>query len=197
MTSTFKISLILLLGIISLVAFISNFEVYIHPLFNFFLYSIPSNAAISLFPHEPVLVLLGKSFDPLLLALVGILGTIVAGILDYFIFVPLFSSSVVDKLKNTTGYIRATRWFDQQPFWTIVIAGFTPIPFFPFKFVAFSTKYPIGKYLLSLVIGRYPRYYLLALLGYSFNIPETLIIVVFIIMLMFFMIQLLPQLIKR
>ena len=197
MTLKFKISLILLLGIISLVVFISNFEEYIHPLFNFFLYSIPSNAAISLFPHEPVLVQLGKSFNPFLLAYIGTLGTIVAGILDYFIFVPMFSASAIDKLKKTTGYIRAADLFNKQPFLTIIVAGFSPIPFFPFKFVVFSTKYPLGKYLLSLVIGRYPRYYLLALLGYSFNIPEPLIIGVFIIMLMYFLIQLIPQLIKR
>lgn len=41
MTIKFKISLLLIVGLICLVAFIDNSEEIIHPLMNFFVYSIP------------------------------------------------------------------------------------------------------------------------------------------------------------
>ena len=68
----------MMIGLICLVALIGNSAEIIHPLLNFFIYSIPSNTAISVFPHEPILIYLGKSYDPVILAIIGTMGTIVA-----------------------------------------------------------------------------------------------------------------------
>ena len=100
---------------------------------NFFVYSIPSNAAISVFPHEPILIYLGNSYDPVTLAIIGTMGTIVAGLLDYFVFVPLFSLKSVDIMKRFKGFRRLEKWFNIHPFITLSVAGFSPVPFSPFK----------------------------------------------------------------
>ena len=182
----------LMIGLICLVAFIGSSEEIFHPLLNFFIYSIPSNAAISVFPHEPILIYLGKSYDPVILAVIGTLGTIVAGLLDYFVFVALFSLKSLDFAQRSEGYRRAKKWFNVQPFLTLSIAGFSPVPFFPFKILAFASQYPRLRYIASLVAGRMPRYYLLALFGEFFQVPNWLLISLVLIMLVY----LLPKLAK-
>lgn len=192
MTIKFKISLVLIIGFICLAAFIGNSEEIIHPLMNFFIYSIPSNAAISVFPHEPILIYLGKSYDPVILAIIGTIGTIVAGLLDYFVFVSLFSLKSIDIMKRSKGFQRADKWFNIQPFITLSVAGFSPVPFSPFKILAFASNYPLLNYIGSLVVGRMPRYYLLALFGELLQIPNWLLI--FLVMIMFaFLLPLMVQ----
>ena len=182
MTIKFKISLVMMIGLICLVALIGNSAEIIHPLLNFFIYSIPSNTAISVFPHEPILIYLGKSYDPVILAIIGTMGTIVAGLLDYLVFVPLFSLKSLDFMQRSKGYRRAKKWFNVQPFLTLLIAGFSPIPFFPLKILAFASQYPLLRYIGSLVAGRMPRYYLLALFGEFFQVPDWLLISLVLIM---------------
>ena len=179
-----KISSILMIGMIGLYAMMGNLDQYIHPLLNFFLYSIPSNTAISLFPHEPVIIHLGKTYDPLILSIIGTLGTIVAGILDYFIFVPILTHQSSNSIRSSNMYEKIERWFSYKPFLTISIAGFTPIPFFPFKVLAFASRYPLPKYIGALVVGRFPRYFVLALIGYYFHIPGWMLVTVFVIIIL-------------
>ena len=199
MTIKFKISLLLIVGLICLVAFIDNSEEIIHPLMNFFVYSIPSNAAISVFPHEPILIYLGNSYDPVTLAIIGTMGTIVAGLLDYFVFVPLFSLKSVDIMKRFKGFRRVEKWFNIHPFITLSVAGFSPVPFSPFNILAFASNYPLLRYIGSLVAGRMPRYYFLALFGELFQVPNWLLISIALIMFAYLlpiMLQTVSSLIK-
>lgn len=186
----------IMLGVILLVLIWKNMSESMRPLLYFSIYSIPSNLAISLFPHEPVLVYLGATYSPIILACIVMVGTWIAGLLDYYVFVPLLTHRAMDRIKATSGYQTAVRWFSYQPFLTLVVAGFTPIPFFIFKFIAFAVKYPIPKYLAALLVGRLPRYYLLALLGAVFDLPNWLIVGAFIIMLLLYALRGLPHLAK-
>ncbi len=166
---------------------------------NFFVYSIPSNAAISVFPHEPILIYLGNSYDPVTLAIIGTMGTIVAGLLDYFVFVPLFSLKSVDIMKRFKGFRRVEKWFNIHPFITLSVAGFSPVPFSPFKILAFASNYPLLRYIGSLVAGRMPRYYFLALFGELFQVPNWLLISIALIMFAYLlpiMLQTVSSLIK-
>ena len=173
---------IFLLGVVGVYMMTSKPQV--SPLLTIFFYSIPSNCAIAVFPHEPVLVWYGKTVNLWQLATAATLGTILAGYIDYKFFSPLlnlqFTSS---KYKNKPFYRKAHRWFYKFPFIALVAAGFSPIPFFPFKFMVYSSKYPYWRYLTAIAISRFPRYYLLALAGYSFNIPDWIIFGSFFVML--------------
>jgi ribonucleoside-triphosphate reductase len=48
----------------------------------------------------------------------------------------------------------------------------TPLPFYPIKFLSISDGYPLKRYLTALVVGRTPRYYLIAYVGYVLNLPN-------------------------
>lgn len=150
------------------------------PYLTVFFYSIPSNAGISLFPHEPVLIWCGKFMNLWVLSAVAAAGTLVSAFLDYRIFAKVLNLKYSGRYKSTDMYRKAHRWFYRMPFISLVVAGFTPIPFFPFKFMVYSSRYPLWKYMIAVAVGRFPRYYLLATVGKVFQVPDWLIIVAFL-----------------
>jgi len=160
-------------------------------------YSIPANTAISMFPHEPVLIYYGTVGNIWLAAAAASAGTLVAGILDHAVFVPVMNLKSISGYKSKVWYQKLVRVFMKYPFWTIVITGFTPIPFFPFKFLSFSIHYPMWKYLTALLIARFPRYALLAWLGKVLEIPAWLLVAVFGAIIAVYAVKGVPEALKR
>lgn len=168
----------LVLGAVTAVLMLNDFQSrsYLYLAF----YSIPSNAAISVFPHEPVLLYFGKFADPWIAAGVATAGTLAAGWMDHTVFVPILHLRAVQGYRENRMYRKAIELYRRWPFLTLVLAGFTPLPFFPFKFLSFSTAYPMGRYLASLAVSRYPRYLVLLWLGAVLEIPDGVLIVLFL-----------------
>jgi MoaA/NifB/PqqE/SkfB family radical SAM enzyme/membrane protein YqaA with SNARE-associated domain len=150
------------------------------PYLTVFFYSIPSNLGISIFPHEPVLFWYGRFLNLWSLAAVATAGTLVSAFLDYRFFADVLNLKFSRKYKSTDLYRQGHHWFYKMPFISLVVAGLTPIPFYPFKFMVYSSKYSMRKYLLAVAVGRFPRYYLLAMAGKAFQVPDWLIIASFL-----------------
>ncbi|MDX1395000.1 MAG: VTT domain-containing protein [Gemmatimonadota bacterium] len=167
-------ALMIVIGIVTSILMFQGFESdsYIYLAF----YSIPANTAISVFPHEPVLIYFGKVGELLPTALWASAGTLVAGIMDHVVFVPVLNHQNIRAYKDKKFYRKVMRYFLKWPFWTLVLTGFTPIPFFPFKFLCFSVGYPMWRYVTALLVARFPRYYLYALLGATIPIPNWVLI---------------------
>jgi membrane protein YqaA with SNARE-associated domain len=137
------------------------------------LYTIPSHMFISPLPHEPVLLYFAKSNGAVSCALASTTGSLIAGIWDYWLFVPLMHHPRVRaRYANVTLYRRSVGLFRRSPFWTLVLVGATPIPFYPVKFLSIADHYPLKKYLLALFVGRTPRYWLIAYLGHTLLLPN-------------------------
>jgi membrane protein YqaA with SNARE-associated domain len=148
-----------------------------HSLLLFGLYTIPSHILISPFPHEPMLLWVAKFEPPWAVAAMGTIGACLAGLFDYGLLVPLFSQYAVrSRYEKSRLYLRSLRFFKRFPFLFLVVAGFSPLPFFPFKFISIAGGYPLRKYLAALVVGRTPRYYLLAWLGMELHFPDWLLV---------------------
>jgi len=157
------------LAIVALILMLRDFssESYLYLVF----YAIPANSAVSVFPHEPVVIWYGSMGSIWWTALAASTGTLIAGYLDHSVFTPVMNLKGLTGYKEKGWYQKAARLFVKYPFAVLVVTGFTPIPFFPFKFLSFSVQYPQMKYLLALVTGRFPRYVLLAYVGSFFEIP--------------------------
>ncbi len=162
-----------------------------------FFYSIPANTAISVFPHEPVLIYYGTFANVWLSGLAALGGTIVAGYLDHRVFTPLLNYRKLTSYKDSRFYKRATQIFMRYPFATIVVTGLTPIPFFPFKFLCFSIHYPLWRYIAALSLARYPRYVLLAWIGAAFGIPTSVLIASVVVIFSLYIIRGGPELVRR
>jgi membrane protein YqaA with SNARE-associated domain len=169
--------IMLALALVALVLMLQDFSTssYLYLAF----YAIPANSAISVFPHEPVVIWYGSQGSILWTAVAASVGTLVAGFLDHSVFVPVMNLKGLTGYKEKAWYQKAAGLFMKYPFAVIVVTGFTPIPFFPFKFLSFSLHYPLWKYLSALLIGRFPRYLLLAWVGYVIHIPGWLLVAIF------------------
>ena len=161
--------LMVVTAIVTLVLILQDFSSnsYLYLMF----YAIPANSAVSVFPHEPVVIYFGSNGNVWYTALAASIGTIIAGFLDHSVFVPVMNLQSLAGYKDKGWYQKIAGLFMRYPFLVIVVTGFTPIPFFPFKFLAFSVHYPLWKYLSALVTGRFPRYVMLAWVGSLFDIP--------------------------
>ena len=188
-------AIIVLVGLVTTYLILQDFssKSYIYLAF----YSIPANTGISVFPHEPVLIYFGQFASLWLAALAATVGTIAAGYLDHAVFVPVLNHKTLVAYKARALYRRAIDYFLRFPFATLIVAGFMPIPFFPFKFLSFSIHYPLRKYLAALVIARYPRYFLLALLGRAVHISNWILYGAFLVVINLYLVKAVPAVLGR
>jgi membrane protein YqaA with SNARE-associated domain len=149
-----------------------------------YVYSIPSHVYISILPHEPVLLYIGKLYNIVLVVIAAGLGTVVAGFIDYETLGPALKHRTIKNLYHDKKFYRkAVELFYKAPFWVIVVAAFTPIPYYPIKLLSIASDYPEGKYLGALTVGRIPRYFLLAYAGLALHVPNWVLMVLFIALL--------------
>ncbi len=154
-------------------------------LFILFLYSIPSQFIFPIIPHEPIIFYFSKYFSPLSVTLVALLGTLFAEYLNYMLVTFFLKIPKVDDLRERRTFKKATDYFLRLPFVSLAIAAITPVPFYPFRIIVPASEYPLKKYLLALIVGRTPQFYILAYLGYSVPLPNEIIIVLFILLFAF------------
>lgn len=159
-------------------------------------YAIPANSAVSVFPHEPVVIYFGSAGNIWYTALAASTGTLIAGFLDHSVFVPVMNLQSISGYKDKNWYRKIARLFMRWPFLVLVLTGFTPIPFFPFKFLAFSVHYPLWKYLGALLTGRFPRYVLLAWFGSLFDIPTWALFAFFGVVILVYAVKAVPKAIE-
>ena len=131
------------------------------PLSAYFWYSIPGNSFI-LLPHEPAVIFAGTLYSPLWVALVGGLATIPASAIDHQLFSRAFRLKRLAQVRDTRLFRLTARAFAVQPWWTIFVFAFSPIPFYPIRIAAPMYEYPATRYVTAVLVGRVPRYYLLA-----------------------------------
>ncbi len=145
-------------------------------LFYLGLYSVPSHVLISPLPHEPAVLHVAKFFPPHWVAVPATIGACIAGYIDYRVLWPMIHHKRVQQKLDKKRWIKtAIRWFERAPFVTLVAAGLSPLPFYPFKFLSIASRYPLLRYQLALVVGRAPRYWILALLGFWLQLSPLML----------------------
>jgi membrane protein YqaA with SNARE-associated domain len=146
-------------------------------------YAFLSNVALAVVPHEPAVIWYGARLGILPTTLVATAGTVLAAFADHTVFVPLIERIAARRSAGRGGPrgvpaapLFPERVFRHFPFAVIALSGLTPLPFLPFKALAFATGYPIGKYACAVVARCLPRYALLAWLGNVARVPAWLFV---------------------
>lgn len=147
-----------------------------------FFYNFPSQFLIAIVPHEPVFLYFSKFYSPLSVTFVAIIGTSLAEVLNYSVFKYVGELKPVQNVHTSKMVNKLIILFNKAPFAALLVAGFTPVPFYPFRFLVVLARYPLLKYILAIFLSRTPRFYLLALFGYTIKIPDYLLPVIFIIL---------------
>lgn len=148
-----------------------------------FLYSFPSEFLVGLVPHEPVLIFFGAYHNAWVVALVAVASTVMAEGVNYSLFSVFYATSGLRALSDRKPVAKIMDLFDRRPFAAILFAGFTPVPFFPVRFLVVMTGYPVRRYLWGVFLSRAPRFWLLAAFGAFFEIPGSLLAVLFLVMM--------------
>ena len=144
----------------------------IRPAVGYFLYAIPAHLLISVFANEPALLAAAKTTPPVWVAIAGTSGCIVAAILDYALIGWFVNHRLIKtELDDSRGYHLAQRFFSRAPFVLIVVSALVPMPFYPAKILAIARGYPLTRFLLAVILGRFPRFYLFALGGQKVQAP--------------------------
>lgn len=188
-------ALMLAIGVVSSILLFRDFrsDSYLYLLF----YMIPSNTALSVFPHEPVLLYFGKFGVLWIVALLATVGNLVAALLDHSVFVPVLHHRSLQGYREKPLYRRAMALFRRAPMATVALASLAPVPFWPVKFLAFSGGYPLPRYLVGIAIGRLPRYYLLAWLGAAIAIPTWVLVAAIVVVIAIYAANALPRILAR
>ncbi len=158
-----------------------------------FAYAFLANVALAVVPHEPAIIWYGPRLGVWTTTLVGTAGTVLAAVADHRLFAPLIGRLARRRLESSP--LSATRrggqgvrtWperlFRRFPVATIALSGLTPLPFFPFKALAFATGCPAGKYTAAVAARCLPRYALLAWLGATVRIPAWAMVALFLLLM--------------
>jgi membrane protein YqaA with SNARE-associated domain len=148
-----------------------------------FFYSFPSEFLIATVPHEPVLLYFGKFYQPLTVALVAIPSTLLTEMLNYSAFKYITDLRIFIKLREKKAVQKTVQFFNKAPFLTLWVAGITPIPFYPLRFLVVLAKYPLLKYISAVFLSRFPRFVILAYLGYKIQLPDYMLVALFILLI--------------
>ena len=124
---------------------------------------------------EPMLLLFGELYDPLLLAVVATLAATYIEFFNYHMFRGVLGLSALRPLRDS----RVTRWavglFIRQPFFAVWLMAWTPVPFTLARILSAIARYPVERHLLAVTLGRFPRFWLFAVLGDALDIPSLVI----------------------
>lgn len=138
------------------------------------LYAIPAHLLISFLPNEPALLYVAKLYPPALVASVGTAACAATGILDFWLIGRVVSHGLVrSRLGGSRIYQIAQRIFKKAPFLLIVGSALAPVPFYPVKILAIASGYSLVWFVVAVVVGRWPRFYLLAIGGRQVQAPNS------------------------
>lgn len=130
------------------------------------LYAIPAHLLISFLAHEPALWYAARLYPAPLVAAVGTIATVVAILLDYWLIGWLVNHHLVRPVVRESRFFQfAQRWFRKAPALLVAGSALAPVPFYPVKIIAIASEYSIARFIVALVVGRLPRFYLLARVG--------------------------------
>jgi membrane protein YqaA with SNARE-associated domain len=149
-----------------------------------FLYSFPSQFLIAIVPHEPVFLYFSKFYAPIIVTLVSVSSTVLTEVVNYSTFKFIVDLKSFQRIRYSGFIKKLTENFNKAPFLALWVAGFTPIPFYPLRFLVVLAHYPLYKYIIAVFLSRSPRFYLLAWLGHVFKIPDYLLAILFALLIL-------------
>ncbi len=124
---------------------------------------------------EPILLVFGELYPPLLVAVIGTLAATYIEFFNYYMFRGVLGLPRLRPLRDS----RVARWavglFARQPFFAVWLMAWTPVPFTIARILSAIAGYPVERHLLAVTLGRFPRFWLFAVLGSTLDIPSLII----------------------
>jgi membrane protein YqaA with SNARE-associated domain len=126
--------------------------------------------------YEPLLIIFGQQYAPLLIAALGTMGTLFVECINYRLHGQLLRTSVVKRIVGGRGVQWVTRQFAQRPAFTVWLCAWSPLPYWPVRILSPLTGLKMGPHLLATMLGRFPLYLLVATVGGQLDLNRPLLI---------------------
>lgn len=153
------------------------------PLAEFMLITVWLNGPLApFFPasYEPILMIFGRVFPPLLIASLGIVGTLYVEFLNYHLYRRLLDTKTLAPLGESKMVQRIVRWFRVAPFFTVWLCSWSPLPYWSVRFLSPLAGYDVRRHLTATFVGRFPRLWFFAALGMWWSVStEVLLAIMF------------------
>jgi membrane protein YqaA with SNARE-associated domain len=110
----------------------------------------------------------------------GVLGlvTAVANLNEYHLLAYLLRFGLGRRVRRSSLYGWAVRWFDRSPFQILLLVAFVPIPIDVLRWLAILRRYSRLRFALAYLVGRGGRYLLLAACSMTLALgPRTIALV--------------------
>lgn len=134
------------------------------------IFSAPSNTVVPLY-NEPGLLFFAPGSIAWLLALVAMPGVALGGVLDYALIGRALDSPRLDGVREHRWTRLVVRLFARVPGLTIFACALLPAPFWLVRLLAPASGYPLVRYVLAVMPGRFGRYVVVAKLGHVLGVP--------------------------
>lgn len=117
-----------------------------------------------------VLLAASPGYQPLTPAPLGVMvvaglatvATIMANLNEYHLLACLLRLGLGRRIRSSRLYAWTVRWFERSPFRLLTLLAFLPIPLDAIRWLAIVRGYPRVRFALAYLVGRGPRYLLLA-----------------------------------
>ncbi|MHC4235909.1 MAG: hypothetical protein ACYSUQ_12390 [Planctomycetota bacterium] len=138
-------------------------------------------AAVALLPlPTPWIVMLLASNQMAVIEPVGLrvlvvaaacaLASAIANLNEYYLITFLLRYPRIGRLRESTLYRWASRWFSASPFVAVALFGFLPLPVDVVRWLAIVHRYSRARYFAAYLVGRFPRYVIWALSAVWLNL---------------------------
>ena len=151
------------------------------PLMAFMLITIWLNGPLApFFPasYEPILMLFGRVYPPLLIGSLGIVGTIYVEFLNYHLYRRLLDTKALSPLGQNKVVKRIVGWYRVAPFFTVWLCSWSPLPYWSVRFLSPMAGYDVGRHLAATFLGRFPRLWFFAALGLWWSVSAEVLLAV-------------------
>jgi hypothetical protein len=118
---------------------------------------------------EPMLMLMGRVYSPIVVAVVGTAGTLYIEYLNYHLFGRVLQLSALERMRKSQTVEWVLTWFRKAPFLTVWVSSWSPIPYWPVRIISPLAGYRIDRHLFATFLGRFPRLWFFAALGVWWN----------------------------
>ena len=148
------------------------------PLVGFVLATIWINGPVAfLLPavYEPILMLFGRMYPPLLIGCLGTCGTLYVEYLNYHLYRRVLHADALAPFRSRRLVQCVTVWFRRMPFFTVWLCSLL-LPYWPVRIMSPLAGYAVRRHLVATLLGRFPRLWFFAALGASLHVDPRVLL---------------------
>lgn len=123
--------------------------------------------------YEPVLMLIGRVYPPVLVAGLGTAGILCVEYVNYHLYRQVLFIEKLSRVREGRFVRRVVALFKRAPFLTIWLCSWSPLPYWIVRFLSPLAGYSVRRQLVATLLGRFPRLWFFAALGLFWHISAT------------------------